>query len=126
MRLRSLQSAVAEVNRKRDREQVEFPTNRRLAVPALIAPIVVALSSTGSGNLFNQQRSRSVRAASEIAGLGTDPGSHPGFLYRCGRTVPTLRPWTRGSLERRYRAIGHSRVRCSPRPGRSRTWMQFG
>lgn len=43
LRLRALEADLAEVRRERDQEHSEARTNRRLAVSAIIAPILVAL-----------------------------------------------------------------------------------
>ncbi|WP_327297787.1 MULTISPECIES: hypothetical protein [unclassified Streptomyces] len=46
LRLRALESDLADVKAERDRELSERSTNRRLAISAIIAPIVVALITT--------------------------------------------------------------------------------
>ncbi|MFE7395184.1 hypothetical protein [Streptomyces sp. NPDC057557] len=43
VRIRALETDLAEVKREREKEQTEARTNRRLAVSALVAPILVAL-----------------------------------------------------------------------------------
>ncbi|MGW5532037.1 hypothetical protein [Streptomyces xanthochromogenes] len=43
LRLKALESEVAEVRRYRERERLETRANRRLAITALIAPVLVGV-----------------------------------------------------------------------------------